>query len=108
MAKGKMGKKFRDPWEKLPPEFKEEAERADEAGLRKMVSDSSLNQAALMLAKEQDEDLRQKALLHSEASRMYREGSALNKLKAAYLRQMLDSKGCAVPMSSDFLPKESV
>ena len=103
----KGSKKAYDRWEKLPPEFREEADRSTEAELRSTASKISFNQDALMTAKKQDMDLASKATAHAEAGRVYREGTALNKLKIAYLRAHLDSKGCSVPQADDFLKKDT-
>lgn len=99
-------KKVKDPWEKLPLSFKEEAMRADEAGLRSMASKVTLDQAALMEAKKKDLDLKEKAEIYKEAGAMYREGAVINKLKGAYLRQTLDHNGCDVPGAKDFLRED--
>lgn len=106
--RGKKGtKKAFDRWAKLPPEFREAADRASEEELRSNASKISFDQDALMTAKKQDLDLASKASAHAEAGKMYREGTALNKLKIAYLRAHLDSKGCDVPQADDFLKKDA-
>lgn len=108
MPRGKKGTRtVKDKWAKLPEEFKEQANTFTEEDLRKLVAKIGLDQNALMLAKKQDVDLASKAEEYKEAGKMYREGTALNKLKIAYIHAMLNSKGCNVPTADDFLRKSA-
>ena len=84
---------MKDPFKKLDKDFKEETEKLDEAQLRSKIAKITLDQEALMEAKESDQDLAEKKEAHSTAGAVYREGTKMNKLRVKWLRHMLDAKG---------------
>lgn len=88
-----MGRSKKDPFEDLPGEFKEAVAGMDEAGIRDQIAKVSLNQAALMEAKDADEDLTTKKEAAKDAGAIYREGTKANKTKVAWCRQVLGDKG---------------
>lgn len=88
-----MGRSKKDIFEDLPEEFRESVAGMDEAGIRDTITKVSLNQAALMEAKEADEDLTAKKELAKEAGAVYREGTKANKTKVAWCRRVLSDKG---------------
>jgi len=77
----------------LDGDFKDIAAALNEAELRDRIANVSLDQEALMEDKSQDTDLEVKREAARDAGAIYREGTKMNKLRIAYLRQMLDAKG---------------
>lgn len=88
-----MPKQPKDEFEDLPGEFKEAIAGMDEAEIRDRIAKISLDNAALMEAKEQDDDLKIKKEIAKEAGAVYREGAKANKLKIKYARRVLGDKG---------------
>jgi len=88
-----MGRPKGDPFADLPEEFKESVAGMDEAGIRDQITKVSLNQAALMEAKDADQDLATKKEEAKIAGAVYREGTKANKTKVAWCRQVLSDKG---------------
>ena len=90
-----MGRSKKDVFEDLPEEFKEAVAGMDEAGIHDVLAKISLNQGALMEAKDADEDLATKKEIAKEAGSSYREGTKMNKNKVAWCRRVLSDKGKA-------------
>ena len=88
-----MGRSKKDVFEDLPEEFREAVAGMDEAGIRDQIAKVSLNQAALMEAKDADEDLTVKKEAAKDAGAIYREGTKANKTKVAWCRRVLGDKG---------------
>lgn len=85
--------KKKDKYADLDQDFKDTAASLAEAELRDRIATTSLNQAALIDARDKDFDLKDKKEAVKEASAIYREGTKRNKLVIDYLRSMLDAKG---------------
>lgn len=90
---GRPRKDKKSKFDDLPEEFKSAMESSNCDEIRLKVCQVSLDQVELNLAKELDQDLAEKAEAYKEAGAMYREGSAMNKLKIAYMKEMLEAKG---------------
>ena len=88
-----MSRPKKDIFEDLPKEFKEAVAGMDEASIRDQITKTSLNQAALMEAKDADGDLATKKEEAKLAGAIYREGTKANKVKVAWCRQVLADKG---------------
>ena len=88
-----MGRAKKDIFEDLPKEFKESVSGMKEAEIRDQITKVSLNQAALMEAKDADQDLTEKKEAAKEAGAQYREGTKVNKAKVAWCRQVLSDQG---------------
>jgi hypothetical protein len=91
MGRG-FGKK-KDPFEDLDEDFKDAVAGMDEKAIRDRLAKVTLDQAALMDAKEKDIDLKEKKEAAKEAGAVYREGTKMNKLRVKYARSILDAKG---------------
>jgi hypothetical protein len=65
----------------------------------------AMNDIQLELAKQADQDLKQKQEEAKVAGEQYREGHKANKLKLEFLTECLRSRGEDVPSIEDFLTK---
>ncbi len=90
-----MGRPKKDKFEDLDIDFKDSVAAMDESQIRAKLAEVSLNQAALMAAKADDEDLAVKKEIAKEAGAIYREGTKMNKLSIEWARQVLGDKGKA-------------
>lgn len=88
-----MGRPKKDQFADLPEEFREAVAGMDELGIRDTITKISLQQAALMEAKDADADLAAKKEEAKTAGAIYREGTKANKSKVAWCRQVLTDKG---------------
>ena len=88
-----MARPKKDKWADLPEEFAEEVQGETEGGIRLRIAQVALNQAELMAAKADDDDLKSAKLAASDAGAIYSEGTKLNKLKIEFCKQVLDSRG---------------
>lgn len=78
---------------KLPPEFVTEVEAMSEVDLRAKASVIALNEVENQQAKKNDEDLKEKKEQAKLAGEAYLEATKANKLKLAFIHQMLADKG---------------
>jgi hypothetical protein len=87
-----MGRPKKDKFEDLDEDFKDSVAAMDEAGLRSKISEITLNQEAVLEAKENDQDLASKKEEYKVAGASYREATKANKLRVKFLRQVLGDK----------------
>lgn len=87
------GRKKKEAFEDLDPEFKAAIDSASDAEIRNKVSVVAFEQQALMAAKEDDQDLKEKAEAAKEAGAIYKEGTKSNLLKIKYARSVLSARG---------------
>lgn len=90
------GRPKKDKFDILDAEFKNAVAGMDEVAIRKKISEIALNQVALLIAKENDQDLAEKKEAYSVAGEVYREGSKMNKVSIEFCRQVLSDKGKSV------------
>ena len=90
---GKRGRPAKDPYELVPAEFKDKINAAADLEVRQMIAQVSLNQAALMEAKEADEDLKQAKEAAKSAGAVYADGTKTNKQCISYGRDLLKARG---------------
>ncbi len=88
-----MGRPKKDKFEDLDIDFKDSIAAMTEEEIRAKLAEISLNQAALMQAKSDDEDLKTKKEIAKEAGAIYREGTKANRLRIEWARQVLGDKG---------------
>lgn len=82
----------KDKFADLDQEIKTAICSMNEAEIRSKLSEVSLNQAALMAAKEEDQDLKEKKEAASDAGTIYRDGTKQNRLTVEYARQVLGDR----------------
>ena len=87
-----MGRPKKDEFADLDDDFKDAAHGMDEATIRARISEVALNQAALMEAKDGDEDLKTKKEVAKDAGAVYRDGTKANKLRVKFYRRVLGDK----------------
>lgn len=85
--------KKKDKFADLDQDFKDVANALKEPEIRDRIAKVSLDQAALLDAKEKDYDLKEKKEQAKEAGAVYREGTKANKLRIEYYRILLDGQG---------------
>lgn len=90
-----MAKKkgVKDPFEFAEPEFKNKCESADEDGLKAIIAEVAMNDAALADQKKQDPHLKELKEQVKMASERYVDGAKANKQRIAYARMILDARG---------------
>ncbi len=84
--------KKKDKFADVPEEFRDAVAGMQEPQIRDRIAKVSLDQAALIEAKGNDQDLAEKKEQAKEAGAIYREGTKLNKLKIEFCRQVLGDK----------------
>jgi len=84
---------MKDKFEDLPEEFAEAVAGMEEGEIRDLITQITLNDAALRQAKDDDLDLEAKKEAVKEASAIYREGAKMNRLKVEFCRRVLGDKG---------------
>lgn len=87
------GRPKKDKFDDLDSEFKDSVASMDEVAIRSMISTTALDQATLMKAKDDDEDLAEKKALALDAGAVYREGTKHNKLKILFGKRILEDRG---------------
>ncbi len=85
--------KKKDKFLVLNEDFRDGVNGMTEAEIRDSIARIALDQAALMEAKDLDQDLADKKELAKEAGAVYREGTKANKLKVEFLRRKLGELG---------------
>lgn len=93
MPRGRKAGPPKDKFDELDEDFRNGIASMSEAEIRERIAKISLDQAALMEAKEQDEDLKAKKEVAREAGAIYREGTKANKLRIGFARRVLGDKG---------------
>lgn len=88
-----MGRKAKDKFSKVPPEFKETVNHMSIEEIKAKVSETALGLEELLQAQEKDFDLLEKKAAATEAGRVYSEGKAAARAKIAYCRFLLETKG---------------
>jgi len=87
------GRPKKDPFDILDEDEKSAIAGMNETQIRDRIAKVSLDQAALMELKEQDQDLKEKKEAAKEAGAIYREGTKRNKTLIAFARRVLGDKG---------------
>lgn len=98
MARGPKKEK-KNKFDDLPQEWKDALDGASLEELKTKVADVAKTEVLNQSAMKADQDLNEKKELVKEASAGYRDLTKLNKLKLAYLTQMMADKGD--PMSQE-------
>lgn len=94
MARGKKGTSTKkDPYRDVEKEFKAAVDGGTPEQIRERIAKVALDQAALMAAKDLDQDLKDKKAAASYANETYRDGTKFNKLRIAYCRMVLGRQG---------------
>lgn len=88
-----MGRPKKDKFADLDEDFRDSIAGMDEAGIKRRIAEIALNQVAMNIAKENDEDLQQKQEAAKVAGEGYREVTKMNRLRIEYARQVLGDKG---------------
>ncbi len=83
----------REPFEDVPEDFRNTVASLSREDIRLRIAQVTLDQLELMEAQADDEDFQNLKLEFREAGAVYREGTKANKLKIAYARHVLESKG---------------
>lgn len=87
------GRKKKEAFEDLDQEFKAAIDAASDSEIRNKVSTVAFEQQALMSAKEDDQDLKEKVEAAKEAGAIYKDGTKSNLLKIKYARTVLKLRG---------------
>lgn len=88
--------KFRgpkDPFSKLDDEFKEAVAHMQEPEARDRIAKITMDTAALLAQKSNDQDLKAKQSIAREAGAVYREATKMNGLRVELLRRRLGELG---------------
>jgi hypothetical protein len=88
-----MAKKEKDKFDLLEQEWRDAVQGMNKEDIKKRVCEVALNQAELMKAKREDQDLDEKRETYRDASSIYREGTKMNKAKIEYMKMVLDGMG---------------
>lgn len=88
-----MAKEEKDKFALLDDEFKSAIQGMNAVDIKKRVAEIALNNAELMKAKKEDQDLKEKKDAYADASFQYREGAKMNKLRIDFCKAILDSMG---------------
>lgn len=89
----KPKKEKKDEFADLPVEFKDSLASQDEVEIRKKIAQVALDDEALRMAKDDDQDLHEKKTAAKDAGAQYAEGAKENRLKIKYMRRLLGDKG---------------
>jgi hypothetical protein len=87
------GRPKKNKFDDLDTDFKDSVAGMSEEQIRAKLAEVALNQAALMAAKSEDEDLKEKKAIAKEAGAQYSEGTKMNRLRTEFCRQVLGDKG---------------
>lgn len=93
MSKGKGMPGEKDPFKSLDEDFKDAAAAMDESQLRAKLADVTLNQLAVLEAKDEDPDLKKTKEAYDVAGESYKAMTKMNKLRSKFLRRCLGDKG---------------
>jgi hypothetical protein len=99
----KRGRKAKEKYGELSDDFKSEMLSASEEAVRKTISIVAMNMIALEIAKANDTDLISLKEQVKAAGEVYSAGKKEGKTKIEFLREVLESRGIAVPSLKDFL-----
>lgn len=88
-----FGRPKKDKFADLDDDFKDNVAAKSEVEIRDLIAKTSLDQAALMEAKDLDMDFKMAKETAKEAGAVYREGTKANKLRIAFARQVLNGRG---------------
>ena len=93
----KRGRPKKDPFANLSDEFKDSMSAKSEEEIRKIISESAMNEVALLEAKKNDTHLQECVFAAKEAGEVYKNGSKENRAKIEFCRQVLSDRGVQVP-----------
>lgn len=85
--------KEKDKFDGLEQEWRDAIMGMSVEDIKKRVAETALNQAELMRAKKEDQDLADKKESYSDATAVYREGTKANRLKIEFMKATLDGRG---------------
>ncbi len=89
----RRAKKFKDPFEGCPEEFKEKVNKGSDADVNLLIADTAKNQAALMERKKEDGQLKECREALKTANSQYKDGTKQNNAQIAYARSVLSARG---------------
>lgn len=87
------GRSKKDPFDAVPKEWKDAVEAADEAEIRRRVSETAIAEQANLQAMQDDPDLAEKKMAVKFASEGYRDATKANTQKIRYAKLILESRG---------------
>ena len=85
--------KKRDTFADLPDDWKTETDQSSIEDINAKIVDLTLNEAANLQAKSEDQDLKEKKEAVKFASEGYRESTKGYRLRIKYIRQVLEGRG---------------
>ena len=85
--------KKRDTFADLPDDWKTETDQSSIEDINAKIVDLTLNEAANLQAKSEDQDLKEKKEAVKFASEGYRESTKCYRLRIKYIRQVLEGRG---------------
>ena len=91
-----MGRKFKgpkDPFAKLDSDFKDAVAGMQEAEARDRIAKITMDTQALLAARKDDEDLKQKQAAARDAGAVYRDAHKMNNLRIEFIRRRLGDLG---------------
>jgi hypothetical protein len=91
--RGRFNRGPKDPWSGLPKEWKERIDAGQDEELRSESSKVAFNEIANQTIKKADPHLKEAVSAAREAGRQYVDATKANKLKLAYLRNLLEARG---------------
>ena len=94
-------KASKDPWAGISLDWRIDAEHSTETKLVEITSKIALEDCATRLAKDADMDLKMKKEAAAEAGKCYSEVAKICRLKIAFIRQLREGRGNAVPNVTD-------
>lgn len=90
-----MAKEKKDRFDLIEQEWRDAVMGMAPEEIKKRVAETALNQAELLRAKKEDQDLAEKHEAYKDATMMYREQTKLNRAKIDFCKSILDGKGKA-------------
>lgn len=84
---------MKDKFKNLDEDFKDLVANMNEDEIRNKIAEVAIAQEELMNAKEDDQDLAEKAEAAKEAGAIYREGSKMNRMRIQFCKQVLEDRG---------------
>lgn len=90
-----MARPKKDPFSDLDEDYKTSVQAMSDVEIKARVAEINLELQALMNAKDEDKDLKEKGEAYKEAGRVYREGQKGAKLRTKFALSVLESRGRA-------------
>jgi endonuclease III len=90
-------RKVKDPWAKLPAEFKEKVVSVKPEEIYAIIKDKALYRQKLKELRKEDQQLKEAVAAARDAGAVYRDGDKDCALSIAYCRAELKSRSIALP-----------